>query len=225
MAEQTTVHLLRHGEVHNPRGVLYGRRDGFHLSDLGNKMAERIAETIGDRDIVHMRTSPLERARETGAPLAAVRGLTPVIDPRVIESSNKFEGVNFSDGAMTFVKRPSLLRHMYNPLKPSWGEPYDEIAGRMVAAIHDARDAARGHEAVVVSHQLPIWTTRLFLEKRSYLHHPKTRQCTLCSLTSVVFDGDRMVQVLYSEPAGDLIPVGDRSAPFSAGGAPQEERP
>jgi broad specificity phosphatase PhoE len=225
MAEQTTVHLLRHGEVHNPQGVLYGRRDGFHLSDLGNKMAERIAETIGDRDIVHMRTSPLERARETGAPLAAVLGLTPVIDPRVIESSNKFEGVNFSDGAMTFVKRPSLLRHMYNPLKPSWGEPYDEIAGRMVAAIHDARDAARGHEAVVVSHQLPIWTTRLFLEKRSYLHHPKTRQCTLCSLTSVVFDGDRMVQVRYSEPAGDLIPVGDRSAPFSAGGAPQEERP
>ena len=107
---------------------------------------------------------------------------------------------------------------MYNPLKPSWGEPYDEIAGRMVAAIHDARDAARGHEAVIVSHQLPIWTTRLFLEKRSYLHHPKTRQCTLCSLTSVVFDGDRMVQVRYSEPAGDLIPAGDRSAPFSSGG-------
>ena len=225
MAEQTTVHLLRHGEVHNPRGVLYGRRDGFHLSDLGNKMAERIAETIGDRDIVHMRTSPLERARETGAPLAAVRGLTPVIDPRVIESSNKFEGVNFSDGAMTFVKRPSLLRHMYNPLKPSWGEPYDEIAGRMVAAIHDARDAAAGHEAVVVSHQLPIWTTRLFLEKRSYLHHPKKRQCTLCSLTSLHFDDDRLVRVTYSEPAGDLIPVGDRSAPFSAGGAAPEDRP
>ena len=90
---------------------------------------------------------------------------------------------------------------------------------------HDARDAAAGHEAVVVSHQLPIWTTRLFLEKRSYLHHPKTRQCTLCSLTSVVFDDDHVVQVRYSEPAGDLIPVADRSAPFSAGGAPQEDRP
>ena len=95
----------------------------------------------------------------------------------------------------------------------------------MVAAIHDARDAALGHEAVVVSHQLPIWTTRLFLEKRSYIHHPKNRQCTLCSLTSVVFDDERMVQVRYSEPAGDLIPAGDRSAPFSAGGAPQEDRP
>lgn len=225
MGVQTTVHLLRHGEVHNPKGVLYGRRDGFHLSDLGTTMAQRIAETIGERDIVHMRTSPLERAQETGAPLAAVRGLTPVIDPRVIESANAFEGLSFADGAMTIVRRPHLWRHLYNPLKPSWGEPYDEIAGRMVAAIHDAREAASGHEAVIVSHQLPIWTTRLFLEKRSYLHHPKNRQCTLCSLTSVVFDDDRLVQVRYSEPAGDLIPVADRSAPFSAGGAAQEDRP
>jgi broad specificity phosphatase PhoE len=95
----------------------------------------------------------------------------------------------------------------------------------MMAAVHDARDAARGHEAVVVSHQLPIWTVRLFSEGRSYLHHPKKRQCTLCSLTSLHFEGDRMVRVTYSEPAGDLIPVGDRSAPFSAGGAAPEDRP
>jgi broad specificity phosphatase PhoE len=225
MGVQTIVHLLRHGEVHNPEGVLYGRMDGFHLSDLGHRMADRVADVIGERDIVHMRTSPLERAQETGAPLAAARGLTPVLDPRVIESANKFQGINFGAGAKTFLRRPDLLRHLYNPLKPSWGEPYDQIAARMVAAVQDARDAARGHEAVVVSHQLPIWTTRLFLEKRSYLHHPKNRQCTLCSLTSIVFDDDRMVQLRYSEPAGDLIPVGDRSAPFSAGGAAQEDRP
>jgi broad specificity phosphatase PhoE len=222
---ETIVHLLRHGEVHNPEGVLYGRRDGFHLSELGQRMARRVAESIGDRDIVHMVASQLERARETGAPLAAARGLEPVIDPRVIESTNKLEGVSFRDGGMTFVKRPSLLRHMYNPLKPSWGEPYDDIAARMMAAVHEARDAARGHEAVVVSHQLPIWTTRLHVEGRSYLHHPKHRQCTLCSLTSLHFEGDRMVRVTYSEPAGDLIPVGDRSAPFSAGGAAPEDRP
>ena len=224
-AVRTIVHLLRHGEVHNPEGVLYGRRDGFHLSELGRSMAERVAERIGDRDIVHMVSSPLERAHETAAPLAAVRRLTPVLDPLVLESTNVFEGLNFSEGAMTIIKRPRLWRHLYNPMKPSWGEPYDAIAARMVAAIEDARDAARGHEAVVVSHQLPIWTTRLFLEKRSYLHHPKNRQCTLCSVTSVVYDDDAVVQVRYSEPAGDLIPVGDRSAPFSAGGAPQEERP
>ncbi len=225
MSDQTIVHLLRHGEVHNPQGVLYGRRDGFHLSDLGNRMATRIAESIGERDIVHLRTSPLERAQETGAPLAAARGLTPVLDPRVIESANKFEGISFADGAMTFLKRPQLLRHMYNPLRPSWGEPYEEIVGRMMAAVYDARDAALGHEAVIVSHQLPIWTTRLHVENKSFLHHPKKRQCTLCSLTSLHFDGDHLVRVSYSEPAGDLIPVGDRSAPFSAGGAAPEDKP
>ncbi|PUA82691.1 histidine phosphatase family protein [Nocardioides currus] len=222
---KTIVHLLRHGEVHNPEGVLYGRRDGFHLSELGHRMAARIGESLGDRDIVHLRTSPLERAQETGAPLAAARGLTPVLDPRVIESANQFEGINFGGGARTFLKHPGLLRHLYNPLKPSWGEPYDEIAARMMAAVHDARDAARGHEAVIVSHQLPIWTTRLFVEKRSYLHHPKTRQCTLCSVTSLHFEDDKLRQVAYSEPAGDMIPVADRSAPFSAGGATPEDRP
>ena len=225
MSDQTIVHLIRHGEVHNPEGVLYGRRDGFHLSDLGHLMAARIGETLGDRDIVHLRTSPLERAQETAAPLAAARGLTPVLDPRVIESANRFEGINFGGGAKTFVKHPGLLRFLYNPLKPSWGEPYDEIAARMMAAVDDARDAARGHEAVVVSHQLPIWTARLLCEKRSYLHHPRSRKCTLCSVTSLHFQGDKLRQVSYSEPAGDLIPVGDRSAPFSAGGAKSEDRP
>ncbi|HTW14273.1 MAG TPA: histidine phosphatase family protein [Nocardioides sp.] len=221
----TIVHLLRHGEVHNPQGVLYGRRDGFHLSTLGNRMAERVAETIGERDITHLVASPLERAQETARPLAAARGLEIATDDRVIESTTVFEGMSFGEGAMTLVKRPKLWRHLRNPLTPSWGEPYKQIAARMMAAVEDARVAAAGHEAVIVSHQLPIWTTRLHVEKRSFLHDPRSRQCTLCSLTSLHFVGDRLAQVSYSEPAGDLIPVGDRKAPFSAGGAPEENRP
>jgi broad specificity phosphatase PhoE len=220
----TTVHLLRHGEVHNPEGVLYGRRDGYHLSDLGQKMAERVAEVIGDRDIVHLRTSPLERAQETAAPLAAARGLTPVLDPRVIESSNVFEGKRFGHGDNA-LRKPSSWVHLWNPFRPSWGEPYKEVVPRMLAALYDARDAARGHEAVVVSHQLPIWITRLALENRSFLHDPRKRQCTLCSLTSVEFRGDEVTTIRYSEPAGDLIPVRDKKAPFSAGDAPEARRP
>ena len=220
----TIVHLLRHGEVHNPDGVLYGRRDGFHLSDLGQQMAEQVADAIKDRDITHLRASPLERAQETARPLALVRGLEIVTDERVIESTNVFEGKRFGvgDGAL---RKPSAWRHLWNPLKPSWGEPYKEVAARMMAAVHDARDAARGHEAVIVSHQLPIWTTRLHVEKRSFLHDPRKRQCTLCSLTSLHFVGDRLAQVSYSEPAGDLIPTRDKAAPFSAGGATEEHRP
>jgi broad specificity phosphatase PhoE len=224
MPETTIVHLLRHGEVHNPEGVLYGRRDGYHLSDLGQQMAQRVADTIGDRDITHLRSSPLERAQETAAPTAAALGLTPVIDPRVIESGNVFEGKRFGIGDNA-LKKPSTWLHLWNPWRPSWGEPYKEVTARMLAAVQDAREAARGHEALIVSHQLPIWITRLALENRSFLHDPRKRQCTLCSLTSLHFTGDRLTMVAYSEPAGDLIPVRDRRSPFSAGGAPEAKRP
>jgi broad specificity phosphatase PhoE len=219
MSQQTTVHLVRHGEVHNPTGILYGRRPGFHLSDLGQRMARRVADAVGDRDITHLVASPLERAQETATPLATVKGLEIVTDARVIESTNVFEGQRFSVGD-SILKHPEGWHHLWNPLKPSWGEPYKAVVARMMAAVYDARDSARGHEAVIVSHQLPIWTTRLHVEHRSFLHNPRNRQCTLCSLTSLVFDGDTLTTLRYSEPAADLIPVSDRHKNFSSGSGP-----
>jgi len=215
---KTVVHLLRHGEVHNPGGVLYGRSPGYHLSDLGREMAQRVADVIGDRDITEVWASPLERAQETAQPLATRRGLPIVTDERLVESGNVFQGQQFAGGKNVF-RSPSTWRHLWNPFRPSWGEPYKDVVARMTASVNDARRAARGHEAVVVSHQLPIWITRLYAERRSFLHDPRRRQCTLCSLTSLTFDGDRLVTISYSEPAGDLIPVKDRRAVFSAGGA------
>lgn len=212
----TVVHLLRHGEVYNPQGILYGRAAGFVLSDRGRAMAERVAERIGDRDITHIVSSPLERAQETAAPLAKVRGVAPVLDERVIESTNIFEGQPFTVGR-SLLRRPSVWRHLVNPFRPSWGEPYREVAARMWAAVEDAREAAEGHEAVIVSHQLPIWICRLYAEKRRFMHDPRRRQCTLCSVTSFEFDGDRLHTIGYSEPAGDLIPLAQRKAAFSAG--------
>jgi broad specificity phosphatase PhoE len=166
-------------------------------------------------------SSPLERAQETAAPLAKVRGIVPVLDERVVESTNVFEGRPFTirNG---LVMRPSVWRHLWNPFRPSWGEPYADIAARMWAAVEDARDAAEGHEAVIVSHQLPIWICRLHAEGRRFLHDPRHRQCTLCSVTSLEFDGDRLLTIGYSEPAGDLIPAAQRNAAFSAGTGFQE---
>jgi broad specificity phosphatase PhoE len=224
MSERTTVHLLRHGEVHNPTGVLYGRLPGYHLSKLGHQMAQRIADVVGDRDITHVVASPLERAQETAAPLALARGLDIVTDARAIESTNIFEGRRFSVGG-GIVKRPQMWPYLWNPLRPSWGEPYKAVVARMMAAVYDARDAARGHEAVVVSHQLPVWITRLHVENRPFLHNPRNRQCTLCSLTSLEFDGDDLVHLRYSEPAADLIPIKDRKDVFSAGGQETDETP
>lgn len=224
MSVETAVHLLRHGEVHNPAGVLYGRRDGFHLSQLGTTMAQRVADTIGDRDLVHLVSSPLERAQETAAPLVATTGLELQTDPRLIESANVFEGLSFGKDDHA-LRKPSTWRHLWNPFRPSWGEPYADVAARMRAAVLDARAEAEGHEAVLVSHQLPIWVARLSAEGRPFLHDPRRRQCTLCSLTTFHFAGARLVRVAYSEPAGDLIPVRDRGATFSAGDAPEERRP
>jgi broad specificity phosphatase PhoE len=221
---ETIVHVLRHGEVYNPDGILYGRRPGYHLSALGRAMAERVADALRGREIVHVGSSPLERAQETAAPISAATGLPVRTDPRLIESTNVFEGQAFGvgDGALS---NPKAWRHLWNPFRPSWGEPYLEVAARMRGAILDARVAAHGHEAVVVSHQLPIWVARLSAERRPFLHDPRKRQCTLASLTSFHFDDAGLVRVTFSEPAGDLIPVRDKAATFSAGGAPEEHRP
>jgi broad specificity phosphatase PhoE len=212
----TTVHVLRHGEVFNPEGILYGRAPGFHLSDRGQAMAERVAERTASFDITHVVASPLERAQQTATPIAKAHGVEIVTDERVIESANIFEGRPFSVGDGV-LRRPSAWRHLWNPFKPSWGEPYAEVAARMWAAVEDARAAAEGHEALIVSHQLPIWICRLHAEKRRFLHDPRKRQCTLCSLTSFTFEGTELVTVGYAEPAGDMIPEAERRAAFSSG--------
>lgn len=197
----TVVHLLRHGEVHNPDGVLYGRLPGFHLSEDGRLMAKDAARVLAGRGIVRIVSSPLDRAQETAEPLAETLGLTVATDRRLIEPANHFEGMTFGvgDGAL---HHPRHWRHLANPLRPSWGEPYREIARRMLLAAGAARDAAQGHEVVCVSHQLPIWVARRAVEHRPLAHRPDRRQCALASVTSFVYDGNRLAQVTYAEPAG-----------------------
>jgi broad specificity phosphatase PhoE len=202
----TVVHVMRHGEVDNPSGALYGRLPGYHLSELGRRMAERVADHLAARDITYVVASPLERAQESAEPIAKAHGLAPATDPRLIEAANVFQGktVGVGDGAL---RSPRNWHHLRNPFRPSWGEPYIDQVVRMKAALDAARDAARGHEAVCVSHQLPIWTLRSYVERRRLWHDPRRRQCSLASLTSFTFHGDRVVSVSYAEPARDLLPT------------------
>lgn len=203
MTDTTTVHLLRHGEVFNPTGILYGRLPAFVLSDLGQQMARTVADSLVGRPIVHIVASPLERAQQTALPSAQTFGLPITTDERVIEAGNQFEGTRFGVGEAAFW-RPRVWWLLRNPLKPSWGESYADIAARMRAAVHDARDAARGAEALVVAHQLPIWIARLAFEGKSFVHDPRKRECRLASLTSLHFEGEEFVGVEYSEPARHL---------------------
>jgi broad specificity phosphatase PhoE len=205
VSETTVVHLLRHGEVHNPGKILYGRLPGFRLSTTGEAMALAAAEWFTGKDITHLVSSPLERARQTAAPVAEVLSLPVEIDERLIEAANAFEGRAVAGGAGVFAA-PGNWWKLRNPFRPSWGEPYVEIAARMLAAVEAARDAARGHEAVLVSHQLPIWTLRLHVEGRRYVHDPRRRECALASVTSLTYEGDRVMGIAYAEPAGSTDP-------------------
>jgi broad specificity phosphatase PhoE len=201
MTEQTRVHVVRHGEVYNPSGVLYGRLPGFQLSEAGRAQAAAVADALADRDIVAVISSPLQRAQETATPIAAKHDLPVETDLDLIESANFFEGrrVGPGDGAW---RDPRFWWQLRNPFTPSWGEPYVQIADRMATAADKARARGAGHEVVCVSHQLPVWTLRLHLTGKRLWHDPRRRECALGSVTTLIYDGDRLVDVHYCRPAG-----------------------
>lgn len=205
--ENSVVHLVRHGQVHNPEGVLYGRTPGYGLSDLGRQMAERLGEHFADVPLVHLVSSPLQRAQETIAPIAAAHPHLEVhLDDRVIEAANVFEGRSFGK-RNEILLRPSSWWALRNPLRPSWGESYTSILARMRAALVDAASHATGGEALVLSHELPIWMARSWAEGRPLVHDPRRRQARLASVTTFTFAGSRLVRVDYTEPCVDLVPV------------------
>lgn len=193
------LHLVRHGEVHNPQRVLYGRLPHFRLSDDGRRMALSAAEHVRDRGrrVTALVASPLQRAQESAEPFAELFGLTPVTDERVIEPTNVFEGRRMRRALLN----PANWRHLRAPSVPSWGEPYAEVVARMDAAMRDAWESAGEGDAVIVSHQLPIWITHLAVAGEPLRHDPRQRRCALSSVTTFVRDGDRWRETEYAEPA------------------------
>ncbi len=199
------VHLLRHGHVHNPDKVLYGRLPEFRLSETGQAMAQAVADDlvkVGTK-VGRVVASPLLRAQQTAEPIASTFGLTITTDARLIEALNDYEGKPLQSGAADFI-HPRNWWRLRNPWRPSWGEPYIEQRDRMWAAIRDAANANPDSDTVMVSHQLPIWVARLAFEERSYLHDPRSRQCGLASLTSFSIEDGEPVAVAYREPAAHI---------------------
>lgn len=201
-----SVHVVRHGEVENPEKILYGRQKGWFLSKRGEEMAKVLGEWSKELELGAVHASPLERAQQTAKPIADAHGLAIKTDERLIEAANVFEGKPFGVGDGV-LRKPSAWPKLWNPWRPSWGEPYVDQVNRMLAAVFAAKDAAQGRDAVVVSHQLPIWILRSAIEGRRFLHDPRKRICTLASVTSIHFDLEGMISGLsYSEPAKHLLP-------------------
>ncbi len=198
------IHLIRHGEVHNPDGVLYGRLPHFALSAKGHDMAALAAAALKAerRPISALYASPLLRTRASAEHVQEAFGLQLNTDERLIEPHNIFEGRRLSAGHI--LVRPHLYFHLRNPIQPSWGEPYVQVAGRMMAAITDAWQKAPDGDVVLVSHQLPIVMVQRALAGEQLAHNPKKRRCSLSSITTLERQGDRFVEVDYRDPAAGL---------------------
>lgn len=203
----SNVYVIRHGEVENPKKILYGRQPGWRLSERGQAMAQTLGDWSKTIDLGALHVSPLQRAQETARPISALHSMPITTDDKLIEASNLFEGQAFGvgDGALL---HPRAWRHLWNPWRPSWGEPYVDQVNRMLAAVFQAHEAADGKDAICVSHQLPIWILRSAIEKRHLIHDPRKRECSLASVTTVHFDDQNMISgISYAEPARHLLPV------------------
>ena len=200
-----TIHFVRHGEVHNPEKILYGQQPGWRLSDRGQEMAKVIGQWSSNLNLGAIHASPHQRARETAAPIIAKHNLPLITDDNLIEAASIFEGKKFELGN-GILRHPKSWPYLWNPWRPSWGEPYDQLISRMLKALFTARDSAAGKDAICVSHQLPIWILRSAVEGRRLLHDPRKRECTLASVTSFKLDSEGMIStVSYSEPAKHLL--------------------
>ena len=206
----TQLHLVRHGEVFNPNRVLYGRLPEYGLSESGHQMAALAAADLAGRGRAYSRliASPLQRTQESAAPVATALALPIDIDERVIEPTNAFEGKRMR-GAESALKDPGNWKYLANPFRPSWGEPYQSIASRMREAMIDAATSVPGGDVVIVSHQLPIWMVHRDVNGKNLFHDPRTRRCTLSSITTLeLIDPMKpelgFVEVGYVEPAAEL---------------------
>lgn len=153
----TTILFVRHTEVENPDGVLYGRLPRFGLSDAGREHAGRIAEAIADRDIVAIYTSPLLRARQTGAAIAAHHADATVHrSSLLIEVGSAWQGSplrSFASGFSTYQCR-----------RAEDDESLDGIQARMLAFTRRVGRRHAGETVVAVSHGDPITILRVTLQ-------------------------------------------------------------
>ncbi|RKR73055.1 histidine phosphatase family protein [Frondihabitans australicus] len=199
------IHLVRHGEVYNPEGVLYGRIEGFGLSVLGQRMAEAAALFLQNQQapVKGLFASPLQRTQESAAPWARRFDLAVQTDDRLIEPTNKFEGRRTS--VKQTLSHPVEWPWIANPLKPSWGEAYVSIAARMLKAVDAAWQSVDDGDVVLVSHQLPIWMVHRSITGARLFHDPRRRRCSLSSITTLERRRGAFVEVNYREPAATLL--------------------
>lgn len=217
--QATTIHFVRHGEVHNPDHILYERLPGFHLSDRGRRMAEATARYLAaspqTNTAAAIYSSPLDRTRETAQAILTALNETRmarneeplelVTDQRIIEAGNNFRGtrIGHGEGALWRNGNWKLVTNLW---KPSWGESYRQIAARVGAFAQEKVREHAGQQIIVVSHESPIWSYRHLLETGHPEHNMLLRHTALASVTSITYDSQtgNVMSVTYVDPAAGV---------------------
>lgn len=198
----TRFHLVRHGEVHNPSGVVYGRLPGFMLSQRGREQAADAAEWLraSGADVRAVISSPLERTRESAAPFTEAFELPLSTDDDLLEATSKLENKAY-DVSLAIVKHPQAWRYLVNPFQPSWGEPYKNVLVRMTRAIDRGIASVDGGDVVFVSHQMPIAVTVRAAAGKRLPHDPRKRRCGHSSVTSFRISDGQWTEIGYRPTA------------------------
>jgi broad specificity phosphatase PhoE len=192
----TLVHLVRHAEVENPDNVWYGRLDGWLLSERGLRQATALGEYFKDQGIAGIYTSPLTRARQTSEAISMATGVGVDVEENLIEAVTHLQG---GPADWRVFRNPRSYRFFLNPLKPSWGEPYQSVRRRMLAAIDRARHEHPGEASIAVSHMSPIVIARLMIEGNRRPPWATGTPCARASVTTLAFEGERYVGTSYVE--------------------------
>lgn len=150
----TTIYLLRHGHYDSPTPVAPYRLPGFHLSPQGLNQVKSLADTLSNESIASVFTSPLERTRETANSIGRSRGITPIIDERLIEVRSPLQGKSIEEiHALGGWNWQIYDTPWYKEQK---GETLEEICARMVSFIDEKRREYSGTGICAVSHGDPI---------------------------------------------------------------------
>ncbi|HEX4904717.1 MAG TPA: MSMEG_4193 family putative phosphomutase [Acidimicrobiales bacterium] len=199
----TVVLLVRHGQTPTTGQSLPGRAPGLHLADAGVAQAEAVAARIAElRKVDAVYASPLERTRETAAPIAKALKQRVKIDRGLLECDfGTWTGKKLKD----LMKKPewrTVQRYPSGFRFPS-GESFTEMQDRMTGTLAKLAERHRGKVIVAVSHADPIKAaaahalgTHLDLFQRIVI--------SPCSVTAILYSADGPVVLAVNSITGSL---------------------
>lgn len=203
---RTRLYLVRHCDVHNPDGVLYGHLPGFRLSDRGVRQAHALGEYLAQTPVRQIYASPLERAQQTAHIIASYLDGVPVTTtPELVEArfGGYLQGTRYRDVPW---RKPLWFVHMVRPGVLPNDETVTEMASRIRAPLTRLLHDHPGAGGVCVSHGDPIQAFWVEAEHRSpYALH--RLQCAKGGMLELDYEGEHLVDKRYRPPEEAGAPV------------------